>query len=59
MNDNLKKQGATKENYNKVWAQVDIDANGTCSFNEFLPLCLDMEKMCTEEHLAELFALFD
>jgi Ca2+-binding EF-hand superfamily protein len=42
-----------------MWDQVDIDNNGFCSFNEFLPLCLDMEEMCTKDHLRSVFALFD
>lgn len=55
----IKSKGATRAAYNKMWNQVDIDNNGFCSFNEFLPLCLDMEQMCSKDHLRRVFALFD
>ena len=42
-----------------VWKKVDADGNGTCSFAEFLPLCLNMEEIVTKESMNEMFRLYD
>ena len=52
--DELKKKGSTKENMDRVWDLVDSDGNGSCAFNEFLLLCLDLEKLATRDSLHEL-----
>lgn len=49
----------TEESFTKIWKQVDIENKGQVSFHEFLPLCLDMKKLCTEAKITELFAIFD
>jgi Ca2+-binding EF-hand superfamily protein len=45
--------------WNLVWRRVDADGNGKCSFAEFLPLCLDVDKLVTKESLNELLRLYD
>ena len=43
--------------WQRVWSKVDLDNSGQITFNEFLPLSLDIKKLGTPESIKEMFLM--
>jgi Ca2+-binding EF-hand superfamily protein len=43
--------------WQRVWEKIDLDHTNNITFNEFIPLTLDIKILASEKAVRELFAL--
>jgi Ca2+-binding EF-hand superfamily protein len=43
----------------RAWERIDFGKSRTLSFNEFVPLCIDMKELVKKDFIKELFQLYD
>jgi Ca2+-binding EF-hand superfamily protein len=55
--DQLEEAPKSIQDWQRVWQKIDLDIYGDITFNEFVPITLDMKTLSSEEHFRSLFRL--
>ena len=45
--------------WGRAWARIDFDKSKHLSFNEFVPLCVNIKELIQKDFIRELFMLYD